>query len=1054
MERSGVLVAKRWEFFEKLDEMVYVSDIETYELMYMNQYLRNALGYKDHEEYRGEKCYKILQSMDKPCAFCTNCQLREGEFVTWTHKNPVLHRHMLLKDTLVHANGRDYRVEIAINANSEADGNASYYYARSETILNECMQEIFSTANAEKSIDRMLSYIGKTFSCDRAYIFEISGSMMMSNTYEWCADGVVPQRELLQTVPMSAVDWWLSLFADNKVTVIADLEDIRAEYPESYALLKPQDIHCLAAGPIKSGDEIIGFIGVDNPDKKMMPMIESFLNVIGYFTSTLIRRRELVLRLNNLSYHDQLTGVFNRYALTELYGDLSMHSMGVVYCDITGLKRVNDVQGHEAGDQMIRHCCELIRTGTETEMVYRTGGDEFVALCPNCGKADFLAMLHRLQDLIVSDKCHIAVGHAWSDHYPLNLEKLIQQADQSMYEDKREYYQANRLSPGVERRKPLECGQPTDQSQGAVLQEQERSEAMTPFQTFLDLSRCDTEVLFQSVAQDNESSYFYMGDMQSDLFYISDNMRDDFGFPGNLVYGLLKLWVKRISTPEFQDLYWQDISRMLREKRTVHDLRYRVRDVRGNNQWVRCYGILKWNEDKTKPLFFSGRVTHQDTSFVVDPITGFPREHASLQQLEDLRKSGEKTLVMGFSLNGLAEVNSTRGRECGDRLLKKVANTLLETLSWEMTFYRLEGMRCMAILNPVCVDEGADGFIEQLRSVIKKCYESKDISVRNVSSFGVIEFPCADIEPEDLAETLVSLIRVAKQEPALPYVDYSSQNIKRIKQMSNMALALSQDVANHMEHFRIVVQPVVSSVEGKAIGGEVLLRWSFEGQNISPAIFIPILEREGLIQMAGRWVFEQAVCTCVRLRAHNPDFYLTFNVSLHQLSDTQLIPFMKMTLQRYGLDGSGLVAELTESSLDERPTQLARFVHACQDMELRIALDDFGSGYSSLRMLLQYPMSIIKLDQSLVRQVAESEAKMNFIQSIVYACHQFGKTVCMEGVEQAEENEIILNTGCDLIQGYYYYRPMELHDLYRLVSQTIHEMLAKEDNACKVKAND
>ena len=218
-----MLVAKRWEFFEKLDEMVYVSDIETYELMYMNQYLRNALGYKDHEEYRGEKCYKILQSMDKPCAFCTNCQLREGEFVTWTHKNPVLYRHMLLKDTLVHANGRDYRVEIAINANSEADGNASYYYARSETILNECMQEIFSTANAEKSIDRMLSYIGKTFSCDRAYIFEISGSMMMSNTYEWCADGVVPQRELLQTVPMSAVDWWLSLFADNKVTVIAVL---------------------------------------------------------------------------------------------------------------------------------------------------------------------------------------------------------------------------------------------------------------------------------------------------------------------------------------------------------------------------------------------------------------------------------------------------------------------------------------------------------------------------------------------------------------------------------------------------------------------------------------------------------------------------------------------------------------------------------------------------------------------------------------------------------------------------------------------------------------
>ena len=311
-----------------------------------------------------------------------------------------------------------------------------------------------------------------------------------------------------------------------------------------------------------------------------------------------------------------------------------------------------------------------------------------------------------------------------------------------------------------------------------------------------------------------------------------------------------------------------------------------------------------------------------------------------------------------------------------------------------------------------------------------------DVAVQTVCSFGVMDYPNGDMAPEDLVETLVSLIRVAKQESKLPYVDYSASNIQRIQQMSNMALALSQDVANNMEHFRIVIQPVVSAGDGEAIGGEVLLRWSFDGHDVSPAVFIPLLEADGRIQEVGRWVFEQAVCACVRLHAYRPEFYLTFNVSLHQLTDALLLPFMKETLEKYGLHGSSLVAELTESSLDEQPEQLDVFVSECQQMGIYIALDDFGSGYSSLRMLLQYPMSIIKLDRSLVREVTESEAKMNFIRSIVFACHQFGKAVCMEGVEEADQNQVILNTGCDMIQGYYYYRPMELGDMYRLVSQT------------------
>lgn len=1015
-----------WEFFEKLDEMVYVTDIETNELVYMNQKLRNSMGFHDDEQYIGRMCYEVLQGSSSPCEFCTNCKLQEGEFLTWTHMNPVLNKRVLLKDTLVEEGGKQYRIELAIDADSENSCKSPYYYARSETILNECLHKIFSTANAEESIDQMLQYIGKTFFCDRTYIFEMNKSHIASNTYEWCKNGITPQKELLQNIPYSAIEWWMKLFASQKVTVIPDLEDIRMTYPESYAILKPQGIHTLAAGPITSGGEIIGFIGVDNPDAAMLPMIETFLNVIGYFTSTLLRRRELLRRLNDLSYHDQLTGAWNRHALTEQYGTLPMDSIGVIYCDITGLKEMNDSFGHASGDQLICHCYEILKEVASSGMIYRTGGDEFIVLCPECTEPEFQETVLNLRKKIREDEHHIAVGYAWSDQQPLSLDKLISDADQIMYQDKRNYYRMYGQRPGVERRGSA--------NKKRMVQKAD-STALTPLQTFLSLVDIDAESLIQSVCEDNESSYFYLGDMQKDLFYISDNMRDDFGFQSNLVSGLLPAWGKRISTPEYQDIYWQDLSQILREKRTVHDLRYRIKDIKGNNQWVRCYGILKWDDEKAKPLFFSGRVTHQDRNFVVDPMTGFLREHASFQQLNELQKRGEKTFIIGFGLNGLTEINSTRGREYGDRLIQKISDALLEHLSWQMTFYRLEGARFMAIVNPVCAQTGAETLIEQIGNMVKTCYESKDVTIQKACAFGVMQYPSGNLSPEELINRLLTLIRAAKQNTALRYADDSTEHFESAQKISSMALTLSQDVMQNMKNFRIVIQPVVSAGDGSVLGGEVLLRWSFEGKDISPAIFIPMLEKDSLMHMVGRWVFEQAVSTCVRIHAYNPVFYLTFNVNLQQLSDPTLLPFMEDTLKKYGLSGSNLIAELTESFLDEQPEALTHFVMESQKMGLYVALDDFGSGYSSLRMLLRYPSSIIKLDRSLIAEMMDSEENLNFIRSIVFACHQFGKTVCIEGVETEAQNKLILDTGCDMIQGYYYYRPMELCDIYRMVSQ-------------------
>ena len=1025
-ENRCIMMEHLQRFFEEMDEFVYISDTQTHQLVYMNRRMRESLGYQRPEDYMGKLCYEVLQGSAHPCAFCNNQQLKEGQFLSWVHKNPVFNKRYLVKDSLLTDQGRSYRIEVAVDVDAEVVCNTPYYYARSETILNECMRQMFSTTHPNDALELLLSYLGRTFQCDRAYVFEIDSDERVDNTYEWCREGVEPQKDILQKVPLSSIDWWMQVFSRDEVILIRDLEDIRAQYPMVYAMLKPQNVNTLAAGPVSSEGKVTGFLGVDNPNREMMGMLAPIINVVGRFVASLLSRRDLLCRLHALSYHDPLTNLYNRNAMNAMFEQGarlgSLKQLGVVYCDITSLKQTNDSMGHDAGDRLIRHCVSLLQETLQTPWIYRSGGDEFVALFGDFSRERFEENVQALRHRIQQDQHHMAVGYAWSDQPPFDLDDLICRADQVMYQDKRDYYRINGSIPGIDRRKSDRRQESAVQDKGSL------------FYHFLASTYHDMEFLFQSISQQNTVGYFYFGDMAKDLFYISDNMRDEFGFRSNVVPGLLKEWAKRIPSPQYRDMYRRQIQTMLLEKRTVHDLRYQIRNAAGKTIWIRCFGLLKWNEDKTQPLFFAGRVTHQDDDFVVDPVTNFPRATAMFSRVEQLRQAGRQCLAIGFSLNSITELNNARGRTSSDHLVSNIADELMKNLMDKMSFYRLEGMRYMALVDPACA-ESREELVHQIREIVENGYKCVGLSVHHPCSFALMECPKARLTPSDFVENMVSLIKVAKQDSKQLFVVDSQENSEKIRNMSNIALALSRDVLRGMENFRIVIQPVVSVQTGQVVGGEVLLRWTFQGQDISPAVFIPLLEKGNLIQLAGRWVFEQAACNCMRLAACMPEFYLTFNMSLQQLSDDQFTDFMRATLEKYRVSGSNLVAEMTESSMDERPEQLMRFVDACRELDIGIALDDFGSGYSSLRMLLQYPSSIIKLDRSLLLEMVASEDKMNFISSIVYACHRFGKKVCMEGVETWAQDGIIRECGCDMIQGFYYYRPMELEDVYSLVSK-------------------
>lgn len=1011
-----------WEIFEHLAEFVYVADMDTHELLYMNHSLRHALEVDEPDGYRGMPCHLLLQGRAAPCEFCSNKRLREGELYHWNYQNPLLKQRVEIQDTALNWNGRRCRLEIA-RAASEAleQGYGALLCAYSDSLVNECLQRTHACTDPDRALEVLLAFVGERFGCDRAYLFECSGEAALDNTYEWCAPGVLPQKQVLQGEPLETIDWWLPAFERGELVVVEDVEQIRTRHPAAYGAMKYQNIRSLVAAPLRSEEHFAGFLGVDNPGRETLPMLRPFLHVIGYFVTSILKRRDLIQRLEFLSFHDQLTGARNRHAMSEACARRQTWTkMGVVYCDISGLKQVNDLLGHEAGDHLIVECCRLLEENFPKEGVFRTGGDEFVILCPDMDKQEFERRTRQLRGQVEQGGHHIAVGATWTGDGPTNLQALITQADEAMYEDKRDYYDEVSARTGVQihRKGP---------------RQQERVEAPSLFGQFIQKSYFDPQSLFESITMEGAPNYLFFGDMQSNLFYISDNLRDTFGFSGNVVSDLLGAWEKRISYPEDLELYRGDIAAMLVEKRTTHNLRYRVRDRKGNQVWIHCRGSLRWSEDGSRPLFFSGCISRQAQDFIIDPVTNIPRVYTAILMLSQLQKQGLSFSVVGFCLHNFSEINESRGRETADRLLRQVADQLGEHFGQSLQLYRLDGLRFMAV-----VPQGSltpEQAATEIRALIERAYRSFDILVRVPSSQGILHAKDTAGPPQGIIERTLALLAHAKDFPQLDYVVHSPQELLRQRAQAQLALELSRCVVNGCAGFRMVVQPILAA-DGKTIaGGEALLRWRFHGRDVQPDVFIPLLEKNKQILTVGRWLFEQAVRACGRLTTLSPDFFLSFNVSYPQIMDQGFLPFMRQTLERYRSDGSHLLMELTETHFNETPEQLEHFVEQCKELGMSVALDDFGEGYSSLSLLLRCPANVVKLDRSLLHQLSRSPDRRKFIESIVYACHQFGKQVCAEGVETEAEARLVMAAGCDLIQGFYYGVPMEVSQLYDLLGQ-------------------
>ncbi len=419
-----------------------------------------------------------------------------------------------------------------------------------------------------------------------------------------------------------------------------------------------------------------------------------------------------------------------------------------------------------------------------------------------------------------------------------------------------------------------------------------------------------------------------------------------------------------------------------------------------------------------------------------DPMTGLPNRHLFRKRLSNALKrwrntGGDPVTLFMIDLDRFKVINDTAGHRLGDRLLKNVADRLMELAGRGRTFAHL-GADEFALICEQPHDLGdLAGLAGRLVDALRQPFELDDRLFGIAASVGFARNQDAGTGADDLIRDATTAMRDAKARGGNGWRFFSED----LEEASRRQLRIIEglDLALDRRELNILYQPIVSTWDGTIVGAETLLRWTPEFGQVGPDQFVPIAESTGAILRIGRWVFEQACATEVRLREAFGDAapYLTVNISVRQLIDPDLVSDFNAAIIDRGADPQRIVLELTETSLTVDADSDLNVLDRLCDLGLRIAIDDFGTGYSSLLQLLRLPISTVKIDREFIDGMDRRRDSRLITRTITKMAKELGKDLVAEGVETRAQLEQLRNMGCDRVQGYLFYRPLTEPDLFQ-----------------------
>jgi len=419
-----------------------------------------------------------------------------------------------------------------------------------------------------------------------------------------------------------------------------------------------------------------------------------------------------------------------------------------------------------------------------------------------------------------------------------------------------------------------------------------------------------------------------------------------------------------------------------------------------------------------------------------DPLTLLPNRllfNASLGiELKKAAYENSRLAIMIFDIDKFGSINNTLGHTAGDKLLKSLAEKTRCLIDHNYTMFHLGEDRFAVLFKNFEQQDDVVKLADDVRNIIKQPWVIDEHRFYITACVGIAFYPEDGDNSDSLFKNAFSAMQKAKSRGRDNYQLYEpSINARLIEQLnleSNMHHALDNG------EFSLYYQPQIDSETQNIIGCEALIRWNHpELGMISPTEFIPISETNGLIIHIGRWVLYTA-CMQNKLWQNSgcKPIFVSVNLSVVQIIQEDFVDMVSNILKETELSPEYLELEITESVAVKNHEHITVILEKLKKMGIRIALDDFGTGYSSLNYLRNFAVSTLKIDRNFINDINENIKNSAIVSSILTMGHNLMLKVTAEGVETKEQYDTLRNRGCDIIQGYYFSKPLPLYEFEKL----------------------
>ena len=424
------------------------------------------------------------------------------------------------------------------------------------------------------------------------------------------------------------------------------------------------------------------------------------------------------------------------------------------------------------------------------------------------------------------------------------------------------------------------------------------------------------------------------------------------------------------------------------------------------------------------------RLIERQTYF--DSLTGLPNRKKLELDFQHAVNQAKKHDTQGFvffmDLDDFSKINDTRGHHYGDVLLKEIASFLSSFESIGINAYRFGGDEFVIIIPPRCSISKED-FLAILTSSFRREWSIENIAYYCPTSIGIAKFPDQGDNYSEIMKCADMAVACAKTQGKNKYIYYTKEIGSDIYRRIEIEHCMHNDIKNNFKNFSLHYQPLINSQTQVVEGCEALLRWNCSSLgSISPMEFIPIAETKGYISSLGKFVLTEAATQCKNWIDKGFDIKVNINLSIGQLIENDFLEKITDIINESGAPYENLTLEVTESIAINDLKRTKLILNELRSLGVCIALDDFGTGYSSLNCLKEIPLSTVKIDKTLIDDIVYNPSAAMFVRTIVNLSHDLEMRVCAEGVEEKEQYDVLRSLDTDIIQGFYFGRPIPSYE--------------------------